>query len=88
MAERRCYFAAEIADMLGMSLDTFYRERVRLHARGMPPSVTLGRMRINKKMFDAWLARPCAGQAPANDDAAAVDARALLHRAYARGRAR
>jgi predicted DNA-binding transcriptional regulator YafY len=87
MAERKTYFASEIADMLGMSVDTFYRERARLHARGMPHSATLGRVRINKQMFDAWLARPQPTQAPANDRGIA-DAQALLRQAYsAAGRA-
>lgn len=87
MADRRCYFAAEIADMLGMSVDHFYRERARLHARGMPASATLGRVRINKQLFDAWLSRPCASMAPANDDGAIIagDARELLRREYGRG---
>jgi predicted DNA-binding transcriptional regulator YafY len=83
MAERRCYFAAEIAAMLGMSRDTFYRDRARLHAQGMPPSVTLGRVRINKQLFDEWFRRPRASMAAANDDTVAADARERLQRAYA-----
>lgn len=89
MAERKCYFAAEIADMLGMSIDTFHRQRAALHAQGMPPSVTLGRIRINKQAFDAWFGRPQPRVAiAANDDAAAEDTREILRRAYAQGRLR
>jgi predicted DNA-binding transcriptional regulator YafY len=86
---RACYFADEIADMLGMTRDTFYRDRAKLHAQGMPPSVTLGRVRINKKLFDAWFERPRASMVPANDDTVAADARERLQRAYtAAGRGR
>lgn len=84
MAERSVYFAAEIADMLGMSVDTLYQQRAALHARGMPQPVTLGRLRINKRLFDAWLARPQPVMAAANDSAPAGSERELLHRAYGR----
>lgn len=85
---RRCYTASECAEMLGLSIDTFYRRRDALHAAGMPPSAApFGRYRPERSGFDAWLKRhhPLAPPArPANDVHIEVDARALLQREYGR----
>lgn len=55
---RACYTALECADLLGLSLDAFYEQRVALHDKqGMPRPVTLGRIKIPKLAFDAWLNR-------------------------------
>lgn len=96
-AERECYFGAEIAAMLGMSHDNLFRKGVLegLYARGMPRSVTLGRLRIPKNAFDAWLQKdhPLAPKRPANDDLAPALApssnaewQAHLHDTYSRSR--
>jgi hypothetical protein len=83
---RRVYTAAECADMLDMSVDTFYRRFAAHRAAGMPASATLGRYRPEITSFDAWLKRhhPAAPPAPANDIAIGNDARALLRREYGR----
>jgi predicted DNA-binding transcriptional regulator AlpA len=87
---RECYFAAECAELLGMSTDAFYRQREDLHRRGMPQSKTLGRLRIPRQAFDAWLKSGKAPPPPANDDAPIAGQddddrhRAELARAYAR----
>ena len=86
MPSRACYFAAECAERLGMSLRTFERQRAELHRRGMPPSATHGRLRIPKKLFDAWLEHRKPLPAGANDAAPvapdAVDWRGELAREY------
>jgi hypothetical protein len=78
-----------MAEMLGMSVDHFNRTRAKLHAKGMPPTVTPhGKVRINRELFDEWLKRRTAPPvlAPANDDQEAQDARDRLRRAYALAR--
>lgn len=55
---RACYTALECADLLGLSLDQFYEQRPKLHEiQNMPRPVTLGRIKIPKLAFDAWLNR-------------------------------
>lgn len=66
---RACYFAAECAALLGMSVGTFYRQYGALLSRGMPLSKTLGRVRIPKETFDAWRRSGKAPPPPANDEA-------------------
>lgn len=53
----KCYTADEVAHMLGLSTDAFYEQRLKLEANGMPRSATLGRIRIPKLAFEAWLNR-------------------------------
>lgn len=82
-------FAAELAERLGITVDTLYRTRGRLHAEdGLPPSLSRHRpFRWNRQKVEAWLNRdrdipPVANDlapiAPASD----AEHRALLARAY------
>lgn len=72
---RQCYSADECAFALKMSVDRFYRDYKALVAAGMPASLGLGRYRIPRAAFDAWLNKDHpqvrATPAPANDRAAA-----------------
>lgn len=91
---RACYFAAEVATLLGMNCDNLYRKGVleKLYAAGMPRSVTQRRLRIPKAAFDAWLTRdhPLQPKPPANDVTAPLtpssnaDWQAFLQTSYAR----
>lgn len=86
-SKRRVYTAAECAELLDISVDTFYRRHADYIAAGMPASATLGRYRPERTGFDAWLKRhhPLAPPAqPANDMHIEIDARALLRREYGR----
>lgn len=73
MPERKCYEAYELAHMLGYATDWFYRKGnlEALYGLGMPRSVTLGRIRVPRQAFDAWLAkddpRTVRFKTPAND---------------------
>ncbi|KQW22114.1 hypothetical protein ASC80_01585 [Afipia sp. Root123D2] len=93
---RNSYTAFEVAQKIGISLDTFYRTRERRHGEdGLPrPISERGPLRFECTGIDAWLmrhhpARPAARAA--NDTslapvlAAMTDAehRDRLHRAYA-----
>lgn len=68
---RTWYSASEVAgDILGMSVDQFYRTREILHTRDrLPRPMTLGRMRFDKSSIDAWRTRnhPLAAPQAAND---------------------
>lgn len=71
MADKcKCYTAGEVADALGISLDAFYEQRVKLTNNGMPRSVSTGRLRFPKLAFDAWLNRdhPMAGRRRPDND--------------------
>ncbi len=92
---RTCYVAAEVAALLGHSIDWFYSNRRRLIAEAdMPaPIVHYGKMRFDRASIDAWLGRyhPAKARigAPANDaaplppPAGADEWRDYLRRAYA-----
>ncbi|WP_445493140.1 hypothetical protein [Rhodopseudomonas sp. RCAM05734] len=87
------YSAADVAQALGLSVDTFYRTRETRHVRdGLPrPICERGPLKFERTGFDAWLTRhhPMRPPAPANDPVvppdAATDAehRQRLARAYA-----
>lgn len=87
-SKRRVYTAAECAELLDISVETFYRRQAALHAAGMPASATpFGRYRPERTGWDAWFKRhhPLAPPArPANDMHIEIDARALLRREYGR----
>lgn len=84
--------AAEIAQRIGVTLDTFYKRRTRYHMiDGMPrPINSTGRPAYDRAGMEAWLTRfhPLRPAAPANDPLphpapAAIDEhRVLLARAY------
>lgn len=67
----RTYTSRDIADALGISLDTFYRSRARLESdEGMPkPICSGGRHRYERAGFDYWLTRHHPARPPraAND---------------------
>ncbi len=68
-----CYYAADVASLLGHGLDWFYRHKQRLIAAGMPgPIVPFGRLRFDRQAMDAWINRhdPRRQQLPpaANDE--------------------
>lgn len=50
------YTAREVAEKLGISVETLYRTRGRLHAEdGLPPTITRHRpFKWNRAAFDAW----------------------------------
>lgn len=89
----RPYSAIDVAEALGISLDTLYRTRQIRHARdGLPrPISESGPLKFERTGFDAWLTRyhPARPPRPANDvsimPAAASDDehRARLALAYA-----
>lgn len=85
------YTAAECAAALGYGdVNSFYRDRAKLHAAGMPHSKRPGRIAIPRRAFDAWLnaEHPLAPRAPAANDTAPVaeleQHRAELAAAYGR----
>jgi predicted DNA-binding transcriptional regulator AlpA len=91
----RPYTAADICTALGITPDTLYRTRAKLHARGMPQPFLCRPLRWERSGFDAWLtrhhpARPQGMAAPANDTAATPspasieESRARLAQAYGR----
>lgn len=65
------YRSRDVADRLGISLDTFYRRRARLEQNdGMPrPICSGGRHVYERTGMDAWLTRfhPYRPALPAND---------------------
>ena len=66
------YSARDVVDMLGISLDTFYRTRARRHDEdGLPrPISERGPLKFERTGFDAWMKRhhPLMPRyAPAND---------------------
>lgn len=68
------YTAAEVAALIGLSVDRFRKTRSRLHARdGLPqPISSSGHPRWERAGIDAWLTRnhPHRPPRPANDLAA------------------
>lgn len=89
----RPYTAREICEAIGITADTLYRTRERLHSRdGLPRPITEHPLRWERSGFDDWLtrhhpARPprpandiCVQPAPATDD----EHRARLRAAYGR----
>jgi hypothetical protein len=67
------YTAPEVAEKLGITLDTFYRTRRWRHEHdGLPLPVSgRGKLRFEASGFDAWYLRhhPLAPTRPANDAA-------------------
>lgn len=53
------YSAQDVADLLGITLDTFYRTRELRHARDrLPrPLSETGKLRFERSSFDAWATR-------------------------------
>ncbi len=89
----RPYSAIDIAEAIGISLDTLYRTRQLRHDRDRLPRPIneTGRLKWERTGFDAWLTRhhPARPPRPANDasimpePASIEESRARLARAYA-----
>lgn len=87
------YSAIDVAEAIGISLDTLYRTRQIRHTRdGLPrPISETGPLKFERSGFDAWIKRhhPWHPKTPTNDLAATPDpasieeSRARLARAYA-----
>ena len=87
------YLAFEVAEAMGISLDTLYRTRQLRHQRdALPrPISERGPLKWERSGFDAWITRhhPMRPQQAANDATALPDAvtdvehRSRLARAYA-----
>jgi len=81
-------YAGELAQRLGITLDTFYRTRGRLHQEGMPPTLTRHRpFRFNRQKMEAWLNRdrdlpPVANDVAPTQPGSIDEHRALCARAY------
>jgi predicted DNA-binding transcriptional regulator AlpA len=73
----RPYTARDVAGMLGITVDTFYRSREQRHDLDkLPrPLSERGRLKWDRSTIDAWLTRnhPWRPQAPANDIASLPD---------------
>lgn len=88
----RTYTAREVAGLIGITTETFYRRRLRFELiDGLPkPICSGGRHRYDRASIDAWLTRfhPQRPPPPANDPEPALapltdeDCRARLARAY------
>lgn len=89
----RPYSAIDVAEAIGISLDTLYRTRQLRHDRDRLPRPIneVGRLKWERSGFDAWLTRyhPARPPRPANDVSASPPAasddehRARLAAAYA-----
>jgi predicted DNA-binding transcriptional regulator AlpA len=85
------YNAADVAQMLGHSVDWFYRHAVDLYEIGMPrPLCPFGRKKFDRRAIDAWISRhyPAPGleREPANDlhSLSIEEQREVLAREYGR----
>lgn len=67
------YCSREVAELIGVSLETFYERRKLYHTRdGLPePLAPTGRLRFDRASIHAWLGRfhPLAPKPAANDSA-------------------
>jgi len=87
----RPYTTADVAALLGVSVDRFNRSYARrVRDDGMPPALSsFGPRRFARRPFDAWLNRARAlDQAPANDaeELLSPDWTRVLADAYGAGR--
>jgi hypothetical protein len=86
----RPYSALDVAEMIGISLDTLYRTRARRQREGLPAPQQEHPLAWERSGFDAWRTRnhPLRATAPANDVVGLPspdsddDHRARLRRAY------
>jgi hypothetical protein len=81
----RPYTAADVAALLGVTRDTFYRREADYIAAGMPAPISpVGHKRYNRARFDGWYAGRDGAPAarPANDDGV-TNWRVALAEAYA-----
>jgi hypothetical protein len=73
----RPYSSTQVAEAIGVSLDTFYRTRQTRHDRDLlpPPISSRGPLKWERTGFDAWLTRhhPLRPRPAANDACAMPD---------------